>query len=140
MAVSSATWLVSAADETSSNDGSLHRSEVDYSTLARAEAAAQQEDSASSQFGNDTASGQLQRSRPLPSSSDAGHLALAAEQGGGADADGSSQGDWSVASTQDNSRGSAFDEVAGSSGEAGRPALPSLTLHSLGCKERQPCY
>ena len=117
-----ALWLAVAADETSSNDGSLHRSEVDYSTLARAEAAAQQEDPASSQFGADIAAGQLQRSRPLPSSSDAGHLALAAEQGGGADADGSSQGDWRMTSTQDSSRGSAFDELAGSSG------VPGLTL------------
>lgn len=95
----------------------MHRSDVDYSTLARAEAAAhQQEDAASSQLGGDAAPGTLQRSRPLPSSSDAGHLALAAEQAGGGDADGSSQGDWSVPSTQENSRGSAFEDAVGSSG------------------------
>lgn len=95
----------------------MHRSEVDYSTLARAEAAAQQQDSSSGQVGGgDAPPGVLQRSRPLPSSSDAGHLALAAQQAGDAegDGDGSSQGDWSVAtSTQHDSKDSALEDVAG---------------------------
>ena len=111
-----------SGDETSSNDGSMHRSEVDYSTLARAEAAAQQQDSASSQFGGGgAAAGILQRSKPLPSSSDAGHLALAAEQAGNGDedgdGDGSSQGEWSVArSTQQDSKESTLEDTAGASG------------------------
>lgn len=95
----------------------MHRSEVDYSTLARAEAAAQQ-DSTSGQVGGgggDAPPGVLQRSRPLPSSSDAGHLALAAQQAGDGegDGDGSSQGDWSVASTQRDSKESALEDFAG---------------------------
>lgn len=101
----------------------MHRSEVDYSTLARAEAAAQQQDSASSQFGGGgAAAGTLQRSKPLPSSSDAGHLALAAEQAGNGDedgdgdGDGSSQGEWSVASTQQDSKESNSEEIAAASG------------------------
>ena len=112
-----------SGDETSSNDGSMHRSEVDYSTLARAEAAAQQQDSTSSQFGGGGAApGALQRSKPLPSSSDAGHLALAAERAGtgdgdgDGDGDGSSQGEWSVASTQRDSKESAFEDIAGTLG------------------------
>ena len=97
----------------------MHRSEVDYSTLARAEAAAQQQDTSSSQFGGgDALPAVLQRSKPLPSSSDAGHLALAAEQAGDDDGDGddSSQGEWSVASMQRDSRESAFEDIAGSLG------------------------
>ena len=99
----------------------MHRSEVYYSTLARAEAAAQQQDSASSQFGGGgAAAGTLQRSKPLPSSSDAGHLALAAEQAGNGDedgdGDGSSQGEWSVASTQQDSKESNSEEIAAASG------------------------
>ena len=96
----------------------MHRSEVDYSTLARAEAAAQQRDSSSSQFGGGAPPGALQRSKPLPSSSDAGHLALAAEQAGDGDGDGdgSSQGEWSVASSQHDNRESAFEDVAGALG------------------------
>lgn len=91
---------------------------MDYSTLARAEAAAQQDDSAAAHVGSESAfGGGLQRSRPLPSSSDAGHLALAADQAGDADAEGSSQVEWNVASTQDTGRESAFEELAGSSGE-----------------------
>lgn len=108
--------LCCPGDETSSNDGSMHRSEVDYSTLARAEAAAQQQDPTSSQVGGgDPPPGVLQRSRPLPSSSDAGHLALAAQQAGDGEGegDGSSQGDWSVASTQRDSKEPAFEDVAG---------------------------
>ena len=120
-------WYAASGDETSSNDGSMHRSEVDYSTLARAEAAAHQQDPTSSQVGGgDAAPGVLQRSRPLPSSSDAGHLALAAEQAGDADVDGSSQGDWSVASTQHDSRGSAFEDIAGNS-----PPPTMLCLHRM---------
>lgn len=94
----------------------MHRSEVDYSTLARAEAAAQQQDPTSSQVGvGDPPPGILQRSRPLPSSSDAGHLALAAQQTGDGEGegDGSSQGDWSVASTQRDSKESALEDVGG---------------------------
>ena len=105
----------------------MHHSEVDYSTLARAEAAAQQQEPTSSQFGGGGAApGALQRSKPLPSGSDAGHLALAAEQAGNGDGDGdgdgSSQGEWSVASTQRDSRESAFEDVAG--------ALGACTRHS----------
>lgn len=92
---------------------------MDYSTLARAEAAAhQQEDSASGHPAGDAAPGTLQRSRPLPISSDAGHLALAAEQAAGGDADGSSQGDWSDATSQPDSRGSAFGDIMDGSGAA----------------------
>ena len=98
---------------------------MDYSTLARAEAAAQQDDSASSHFGNDVGVGPLQRSRPLPSSSDAGHLALAAELAGEADVEGGSQGEGSVDSVNEGCRGSAFDEIAGTSGKA------HITLNAL---------
>ena len=118
--IHSLAFPAASGDETSSNDGSMHRSDVDYSTLARAEAAAhQQEDPASSQPGGDAAPGTLQRSRPLPSSSDAGHLALAAEQASlGGDTDGSSQGAWSVASIPPDSRGSAFGDLVDGSGAA----------------------
>ena len=78
-----------------------------------------QEDPASSQPGGDAPPGALQRSRPLPSSSDAGHLALAAEQASsGGDTDGSSQGAWSVASIPPDSRGSAFGDLVDGSGAA----------------------
>ena len=104
-------------DETSSNDGSL-RGEVDYSTLARAEAAAQQQHTASSQAGFDSAAGPLQRSRPLPSSSDAGHLALGMDQAGDSDDDGSTQNELGVNSSQDAvGRSSAFDNLTSTSGK-----------------------
>ena len=59
-----------AGDETSSTDGmaSTNRSEVDYSTLAKAEAAAQQQPA------------DKQSSKVRISQGDVGHLALAGEE------------------------------------------------------------
>jgi len=107
-----------AGDETSSNDGSLHRSEVDYSTLAKAEAAAQ--DSSYSQVTSDTASTALQRSRPMPTSSDAGHLAQAGEQHHDTHYDANGSLDWSDAAQQDSGMASVLDNWSGldSTGEA----------------------
>ena len=97
---------LAAGDETSSNDGSLHRSEVDYSTLAKAEAAAQ--DSTYSQLTRDSASSGLQRSGPLPTSSDAGHLGQAIELQPQAHYDANGSLEWKVPAQQDTSTASAF--------------------------------
>ncbi len=97
---------LAAGDETSSNDGSLHRSEVDYSTLAKAEAAAQ--DSTYSQLTRDSASSGLQRSGPLPTSSDAGHLGQAIELQPQAHYDANGSLEWKVPAQQDTSKASVF--------------------------------
>ena len=98
---------LAAGDDTSSNDGSLHRSEVDYSTLAKAEAAAQ--DSTYGQLSGESASSGLQRSEPLPTSSDMGHLGRAGEQRSEAHFDANGSLEWKLAAQQDSGKASAPD-------------------------------
>ena len=66
-------YAILTGDETSSNDGlqSNHRSEVDYSTLAKAEAAAHQQQQQQTD---------KQPSKMRVSAGDVGHLALTGEE------------------------------------------------------------